>query len=115
MFGGRLRTAMELRGYSQGMLEARTKHLGRRVSQSNISRMLHDEILPTLDKAAVLADALEVSLDWLAGRTATCEQVQDPGEQALLAAYRSMSRSASRAALSGIAASMAAAEKQKTE
>jgi len=65
-FGDRLKDAMDLRNTTQGMLEARTTQLGRKVTQGYISRLLKNSQDPTLDVARVLAVALKVSLDWLA-------------------------------------------------
>lgn len=81
--GERLQALMELRNISQNMLALRSG-----VKQTTISGIINGSA-PRLDTAAALADALGVSLDWLAGR-----QVKDSGatltpqEERLLQVFR---------------------------
>jgi transcriptional regulator with XRE-family HTH domain len=91
MFADRLQAAMTIRGYTQGMLAARTKHLGQHVAQGHISRLMKGETVPSIDTAAVIADALDVSLDWLAGRPPKDKEELLPDEEELLHAYRQIS------------------------
>ena len=65
MFGDRLRAAREAAGMTQGELSHAAK-----TTQQDISLMERGEIEPGLDRFVRLADALGVSLDWLAGRAA---------------------------------------------
>lgn len=64
MFGERLRKMRKTRKLSQEQLSVLTK-----IDQSDISKMERGERGISLKQAAVLADALDVSLDYLAGRT----------------------------------------------
>jgi transcriptional regulator with XRE-family HTH domain len=80
----RLAVALELRGWSQGQLAARTAHLGARVSQSHISMILRGEREPGIKTMEVLARALGVSIDWLCGLPPREGSVLEPDEDALL-------------------------------
>jgi transcriptional regulator with XRE-family HTH domain len=64
-FGDRLRDAREAAGFSQTELARRAQTV-----QSDISLMERGAIEPGLARLVRLADALGVSIDWLAGRAA---------------------------------------------
>ena len=64
MFGERLRKMRKTRKLSQEQLSTLTK-----IDQSDISKMERGERGISLKQATVLADALDISLDYLAGRT----------------------------------------------
>lgn len=63
-FSKRLRRARNYRKLTQDQLEELSG-----VSRCQISLYERSDRLPTLQSAVMLADALGVSLDWLAGRT----------------------------------------------
>jgi len=63
-FSKRLRRARNYRKLTQDQLEELSG-----VSRCQISLYERSDRLPTLQSAVKLADALDVSLDWLAGRT----------------------------------------------
>jgi transcriptional regulator with XRE-family HTH domain len=83
-FGERLKQAIDRRGFSQGQLEHKTKVLGKKVSQSYVSRLTKDKQNPTWAVAVILARALSVSLDWLAGLPSRTPGELLPDEQELL-------------------------------
>lgn len=60
----RLRSARAMRGLTQRQL-ANLSNMGERMFR----KYELGECNPTLDKASAIADALDVSLDYLAGRT----------------------------------------------
>lgn len=87
-FAERLKAAIEFRGYTQGQLESRTEYVGEKVSQSYISRLVQGKQSPSLSVLVALAQALDVSLDWLAGLPKRDPQELDPIEDKLLASFR---------------------------
>jgi len=58
------------------------------VGQSHISQIILGKTRPRIDVAISLADALDVSLDWLAGRERKSPQELTPEEEHLLALFR---------------------------
>jgi len=80
--GEKLEALMELRGITQGVLELRSG-----VKQTTISGIITKDRSPRLDTAVALADALDVSLDWLAGRDRKHQPPLDPEQLALLEAF----------------------------
>lgn len=61
IYAARLKTALE--GYSQNWLARKTG-----LSATTISAYVNGKKMPRLDIAAEIADALNVSLDWMLGR-----------------------------------------------
>lgn len=88
MFADKLQAALELRDMSQ-------RELGRRagVATSHISRTLRGESTPTVDIAARLAAALDVSLDWLCDLPERRPGTLTPIEDELLSSFRSVPES----------------------
>ena len=82
----KLQAALELREMSQRQLALRAG-----VATSHISRMVRGEAVPTVDVAARIAEALDVSLDWLCGLPERQAGALPPDEDELLALYRAMS------------------------
>lgn len=70
--GERLREARLNRGMTAGEL---SQHAG--VSAASISHYENDNRWPTLYTAACIAGALNISLDWLAGRKENMEVFDD--------------------------------------
>ena len=98
--GERLQALMELRDISQNMLALRSG-----VKQRTISGIITGNS-PRLDTAAALADALDISLDWLAGRKQKQPAVLSPDQQVLLEAYAQLDE-AHREAVLDLARSLA--------
>ncbi len=95
-FAERVKEIMVQRGLSQAQVELKTKLLGRKVSQSHLSRITSGDQIPSLDRAVAIAQALDVSLEWLAtGKTCQPQQI-DPYEQELLDAFRSVANKETR-------------------
>lgn len=63
VFGERVGQALDVREWTQGQLA-----LFSTVGQSHISQVIAGKKKPRIDIAIALANALDVSLDWLAGR-----------------------------------------------
>ncbi len=61
------------------------------VATSHISRIARGEAVPTVDVAARMAAALDVSLDWLCDLPERGLCALEPDEDELLALYRAMS------------------------
>lgn len=80
----RLGVALELRGLSQGQLAQKTD-----ISQGHISMILSGKRDPTLSIAIRLAEALNVSLAWVAGQSRHKEELT-PEEETLLQRYRAI-------------------------
>ena len=63
LFGTRLLDAMHMRDVTAAELARKTT-----ISESNISRYLSGTSMPSMRNLLLLADALGISSDWLAGR-----------------------------------------------
>ncbi|MGI6376461.1 MAG: helix-turn-helix domain-containing protein [Anaerolineae bacterium] len=74
---------MRTRDWTQGQLA-----LFSGVRQPHISQIIRGERRPRIDIAIALADALDVSLDWLAGRDRKHQPALTPEEQELLRVFR---------------------------
>jgi len=85
MFADKLQAALELRGMSLRLLSQRSG-----VSQSHISRSINGESLPTVDVAARLAQALDVSLDWLCDLPERRPGTLAPLEDELIKSFRAV-------------------------
>lgn len=68
-FGGRVKYALIIRKMTQAELSRQTG-----ICKEFIIKIINGLSYPTITKAAKIADALDVSLDWLAGR-------DEPGKQ----------------------------------
>jgi len=93
--GEKIEAMMALRGITQGVLELRAG-----IKQQTISSIITKDRSPRLDTAIALADALDVSLDWLAGRDRKYQPPLDPEETALLQAFEKLGDDLRRAILS---------------
>lgn len=82
-FKDRLLAAMEIRNLTQGQLSVKTG-----LSQSAISRLVTGDNLPTIERAAKLARALGVSLDWMCDLPPRTIGELAPDEDQLLTYYR---------------------------
>ncbi len=81
-FGARLGQIIAQRDLTQGQVELKTG-----LGQGHISQIIAGKRRPRIDIATALADALNVSLDWLAGRERRHQPPLAPDQQALLEAY----------------------------
>lgn len=88
MFGRRVQAIMDMKGLAQGQVEQKTEFLGQKIEQSHLSRILNEKQMPSVDRAATLARALGVSLDWLAGLPKGNPGQLEPDEKHLLDLYR---------------------------
>lgn len=82
-FNEHLRGAMELRDFSQGKLAVRTG-----LRQNHISMILSGKITPSIDVARKLAEALNVSLDWLCDLPPRTTNPLTPQEDELIKLYK---------------------------
>ena len=101
-FGKNLEKARKIRGWTQGQLEEYAK-----VDQSTISKLKTTGRDPDFPIACKLAQALGVSLDWLAGLPARTPGELLPDEQELLRLYRNELEDGSRDVLLDMAHTMA--------
>ena len=85
--GARIQMALELKGFSQGQLAHKSG-----VNQSHISMILAGKRSPGTDKLIAIAQALDVSLDWIAGLPPRTPGQLTPDEDELLAAYRALQK-----------------------
>lgn len=82
--GERLQTLLDMRGWTHGMLASRSG-----VSRNYISKIIKGTRKdPGLSIMAALAQALDVSLDWLAGLPPRNPDALDPDEAQLVDCYR---------------------------
>ena len=87
LFGDRLLDAMHMRDMTAADLSRKAN-----VSEANISRYLSGVSEPTMKNLLILAQALNVSSDWLSGNENDKIVVQ-VGEQDLLRIYNALSMS----------------------
>ena len=90
LFGVRLMEAMDKRNVTAAELSRKTS-----ISESNISRYLSGTIEPKMRALLILADALNVSADWLAGNETEENGSYEIyfGEKELMSMYRALSLS----------------------
>ncbi|MHB1357003.1 MAG: helix-turn-helix transcriptional regulator [Anaerolineae bacterium] len=82
----RLRSQLGMRGVGAGWLALRTG-----ISRRYINALIAgDRISPSLEMAASIAQALGVSLEWLAGLPPRTAGTLQPDEEYLLSLYRSI-------------------------
>lgn len=91
LFGVRLLEAMHKRDMTAAELSRKTN-----ISESNISRYLAGTVEPKLRALLILADALNVSSDWLSGIEEEEEDNRSPyeilyGEEELISMYSELS------------------------
>ena len=79
----RIARAMEWRRFTQGQL---AKYSG--LDQSYVSMIVNRKRSPGFDKVVAIADTLDVSVDWLAGREQEDPETLDPEEQRIIEIYR---------------------------
>lgn len=83
--GRRIEALLIQRNWTQGQLATYSG-----LSQSHISQIIDGKRRPRFDLVVKIADALDVSLDWLAGRPERNPDALAPDEAELLRLYRQL-------------------------
>lgn len=85
-FTERLRAQLDMRGVGAAWLAQKSG-----ISRRHINALISGErVSPSIEVAAAIAQALGISLDWLAGLPAAVPETLLPDEEYLVALYRSI-------------------------